>query len=100
MRVSYCRHLDWAKTNKKAVHRWRAKNNINGLVYGNGGLVGWAQGHLPEHEDTRKCRNRRKSEWISVGECLMKIYTTVIQPQSLMQHHNRPSWQVTGKVSR
>ena len=33
--------LDWSKTNKKAVHRWRAKNNINGLVYGNGGLVGW-----------------------------------------------------------
>ena len=33
--------LDWGKTNKKAVHRWRAKNNINGLVYGNGGLVGW-----------------------------------------------------------
>ena len=33
--------LDWSKTDPKAVHRWRAKNNINGLVYGNGGLVGW-----------------------------------------------------------
>ena len=33
--------LDWTKTNPKAVHRWRAKNNVNGLVYGNGGLVGW-----------------------------------------------------------
>ena len=33
--------LDWTKTDRKAVHRWRAKNNINGLVYGNGGLVGW-----------------------------------------------------------
>ena len=33
--------LDWDKTDPKAVHRWRAKNNINGLVYGNGGLVGW-----------------------------------------------------------
>ena len=33
--------LDWNKTDRKAVHRWRAKNNINGLVYGNGGLVGW-----------------------------------------------------------
>ena len=33
--------LDWSKTDPKAVHRWRAKNNVNGLVYGNGGLVGW-----------------------------------------------------------
>ena len=33
--------LDWSKTNPKAVHRWRAANNVNGLVYGNGGLVGW-----------------------------------------------------------
>jgi hypothetical protein len=33
--------LDWDKTDKKAVHRWRARNNVNGLVYGNGGLVGW-----------------------------------------------------------
>ena len=28
-------------TNPNAVHRWRAKNSVNGLVYGNGGLVGW-----------------------------------------------------------
>ena len=33
--------LDRSKTNPKAVHRWRAANNVNGLVYGNGGLVGW-----------------------------------------------------------
>ena len=24
--------LDWEKTNPKAVHRWRARNNINNLV--------------------------------------------------------------------
>ena len=29
--------LDWSKTDPKAVHRWRARNNVNGLVYGNGG---------------------------------------------------------------
>ncbi len=45
--------LDWSKTNKKAVHRWRARNNINGLVYGNGGLVGW-------HKET--CKNMRTHE--------------------------------------
>ena len=33
--------LDWSRTNPKHVHRWRGKNIINGLVYGNGGLVGW-----------------------------------------------------------
>jgi hypothetical protein len=33
--------LDFDKTDRKAVHRWRAKNIINNLVYGNGGLVGW-----------------------------------------------------------
>ena len=33
--------LDFEKTDRKAVHRWRAKNIINNLVYGNGGLVGW-----------------------------------------------------------
>ena len=45
--------MDWTKTNIKAVHRWRARNNINGLVYGNGGLVGW-------HKET--CKNMRTHE--------------------------------------
>jgi hypothetical protein len=33
--------LDWSRTDPKAVHRWRAENSVNGLIYGNGGLVGW-----------------------------------------------------------
>jgi hypothetical protein len=45
--------LDWSKTDRKAVHRWRARNSINGLVYGNGGLVGW-------HKDT--CRGMHTHE--------------------------------------
>jgi hypothetical protein len=28
---------------EKAVFRWRAKNNINGLMYGNGGLSSWTR---------------------------------------------------------
>ena len=51
--------LDWSKTDKKAVHRWRAKNNINGLVYGNGGLVGW-------HKET--CINMRTHENADIEE--------------------------------
>ena len=45
--------LDWTKSNRKAVHRWRARNNINGLVYGNGGIVGW---------DKNTCRDMRTHE--------------------------------------
>ena len=28
---------------EKAVFRWRARNNINGLMYGNGGLSSWTK---------------------------------------------------------
>ena len=73
--------LDWSKTNKKAVHRWRARNNINGLVYGNGGLVGW-------HKET--CKNMRTHEnadteeneidfcWGIPHENLQNCYSTTV----------------------
>ena len=73
--------LDWKKTNKKAVHRWRAKNNVNGLVYGNGGLVGWQKDtclNMKTHENA----DRREIKLISVGECHMRIlhncYSTTV----------------------
>ena len=47
--------LDFEKTDRKAVHRWRAKNSINDLVYGNGGLVGWDKEtclNMHTHENT------------------------------------------------
>ena len=53
--------LDWTKTNKKAVHRWRARNNINGLVYGNGGLVGWPKAtclEMKTHENSETEENK------------------------------------------
>ena len=53
MKDFYYRHLTGTKTDKKAVHRWRAKNNINGLVYGNGGLVGW------DKETCLKCKRMK-----------------------------------------
>ena len=31
---------------KKAQYRWRAKNHINGLYYGNGGLSSWTKEHV------------------------------------------------------
>jgi len=33
---------DWAA----AVYRWRARNHINGLMYGNGGISSWTREHI------------------------------------------------------
>jgi len=40
---------------ESAVYRWRAKNNINGLMYGNGGLSSWTKtfvNNMRTHENT------------------------------------------------
>jgi len=31
---------------KKAQYRWRARNNINGLIYGNGGMSSWTKEYV------------------------------------------------------
>lgn len=41
---------------ERAVYRWRARNHINGLMYGNGGLSSWTREHVwnmrtHEHSD-------------------------------------------------
>ena len=38
--------LEFDDTSKDAVLRWRAKNYINGLMYGNGGLVCWTKHYV------------------------------------------------------
>jgi hypothetical protein len=40
---------------ESAVYRWRAKNNINGLMYGNGGVSSWTKtfvNNMQTHENT------------------------------------------------
>jgi hypothetical protein len=40
---------------EKAVFRWRARNHVNGLMYGNGGLSSWTRTHVMNmrtHENT------------------------------------------------
>jgi len=40
---------------ESAVYRWRAKNNINGLMYGNGGVSSWTRtfvNNMQTHENT------------------------------------------------
>tara|TARA_B100001057_G_scaffold456512_1_gene503975 strand:- start:26 stop:922 length:897 start_codon:yes stop_codon:yes gene_type:complete len=73
--------LDWKKTNKKAVHRWRARNNINGLVYGNGGLVGWHKQTCVEmrtHENADTEENQIDFCWGVPHENLHNCYSTTV----------------------
>ncbi len=35
--------LELDDTNRDVVYRWRARNNVNGLMYGNGGISCWTQ---------------------------------------------------------
>ena len=73
--------LDWTKTNKKAVHRWRARNNINGLVYGNGGLVGWDKETclgMKTHENAETEENKMDFCWGVPHENLHNCYSTTV----------------------
>jgi len=73
--------LDWTKTNKMAVHRWRAKNNINGLVYGNGGLVGWHKEtclNMRTHENADTEENQIDFCWGVPHENLHNCYSTTV----------------------
>jgi len=73
--------LDWSKTNKKAVHRWRARNNVNGLVYGNGGLVGWDRQtctDMKTHENADTEENQIDFCWGVPHENLHNCYSTTV----------------------
>ena len=73
--------LDWTKTDKKAVHRWRARNNINGLVYGNGGLVGWDKEtclDMKTHENAETEENKIDFCWGVPHENLHNCYSTTV----------------------
>ena len=73
--------LDWSKTNKKAVHRWRARNNINGLVYGNGGLVGWDKQtclQMRTHENADTEENQIDFCWGVPHENLYNCYSETV----------------------
>jgi hypothetical protein len=73
--------LDWNKTNKKAVHRWRARNNVNGLVYGNGGLVGWDKKtchSMKTHENADEEENQIDFCWGVPHENLHNCYSDTV----------------------
>ena len=73
--------MDWTKTDKKAVHRWRARNNINGLVYGNGGIVGWDKQTclgMKTHENADTEENQIDFCWGVPHENLHNCYSTTV----------------------
>jgi len=75
--------LDWSKTNPKHVHRWRAQNNINGLIYGNGGLVGWHKetcAVMKTHENATADDNKGQVDfcWSVPHATLHNCYSTTV----------------------
>ena len=73
--------LDFTKTDRKAVHRWRAKNIINNLVYGNGGLVGWDRDtclNMHTHENAKDERAKLDFCWTVKHENLHNCYSTSV----------------------
>ena len=73
--------LDWTKTDKKAVHRWKAKNNVNGLIYGNGGVVGWDKEtckNMKTHENADSEENQIDFCWGVPHENLHNCYSETI----------------------
>ena len=71
--------LDFDLTNPNAVHRWRAKNSVNGLVYGNGGLVGWPKKvclEMNTHENSKSDDTKIDFCWGVPHENLHNCYST------------------------
>jgi len=73
--------LDWSKTNPKHVHRWRGKNSVNGLVYGNGGLVGWHKDtclSMKTHENAVDEQSKKDFCWTVPHANLHNCYSTSV----------------------
>ena len=80
--------LDFDKTDRKAVHRWRAKNIINNLVYGNGGLVGWDKEtclNMHTHENAKTKKAEIDFCWTVRHENLHNCYSTTVINSSARQ---------------
>ena len=80
--------LDWSKTNPKHVHRWRAKNIVNGLVYGNGGLVGWHKDtclSMQTHENAVNEQSKKDFCWTVPHANLHNCYSTSVINSSAKQ---------------
>ena len=73
--------MDFSKTNPKAVHRWRARNSVNGLIYGNGGIVGWPKDtclNMKTHENADSKENEIDFCWGVPHENLHNVYSETV----------------------
>jgi hypothetical protein len=73
--------LDFSLTNPLAVHRWRARNSVNGLIYGNGGVVGWPKKTCLEmrtHENADSKENEIDFCWGVPHENLHNVYSETV----------------------
>jgi hypothetical protein len=73
--------LDFSLTDPKAVHRWRATNSVNGLVYGNGGIVGWPKDtclNMRTHENSDNLENQVDFCWGVPHENLFNCYSSTV----------------------
>ena len=80
--------LDFSQTNPNAVHRWRARNSVNGLVYGNGGIVGWPKSTclgMKTHENADSEQNQIDFCWGVPHENLHNIYSKTVINHSPQQ---------------
>jgi len=80
-RIFLLQTLDWTKTNPAAVHRWKARNVINGLIYGNGGIVGWPREtclKMKTHENAEDDRAKIDFCWTVPHENLHNVYSTTL----------------------
>jgi hypothetical protein len=73
--------LDTTSTNPAAVHRWRARNSVNGLIYGNGGIVGWPKKTcltMRTHENADSEENEIDFCWGVPHENLHNVYSDTV----------------------
>ena len=63
--------LDFDDTSKDAVLRWRARNHINGLMYGNGGISCWTKDFV---YNMRTHENSEGSDATDVEFCFDPLY--------------------------
>lgn len=73
--------LDFSLTDPNAVHRWRAINSINGLIYGNGGIVGWPKDtclNMKTHENSENLENQVDFCWGVPHENLFNCYSSTV----------------------
>jgi hypothetical protein len=61
---------------EQAVFRWRARNHVNGLMYGNGGISSWTQEfvrNMKTHENTDG-RTETQVEFWAMHDCYSTTY--------------------------